>query len=105
MAPIDPRATAVTRARYQRIAEFYDLMELLPEKRFTPWRAELWGKVQGPRILEIGVGTGKNMPYCSGQDAAAVSCLFWNKASPRMITQKTIRTVIARMLSGATTPL
>lgn len=59
----DFRATARTRARYQRLAAVYDLMELLPERRFSPWRQELWARVQGERILEVGVGTGKNMPY------------------------------------------
>ena len=68
MPQFDSRATAVTRARYQRITGFYDLMERLPEKRFAPWRVELWRDVQGPRILEIGVGTGKNMP-CYPEDA------------------------------------
>ncbi len=59
----DPRATARTRARYQRISYLYDLMEILPERRYIPWRQELWARVQGPRILEVGVGTGKNMPF------------------------------------------
>jgi ubiquinone/menaquinone biosynthesis C-methylase UbiE len=63
MTQADLQATERTRARYQRISGIYDLMETLPEKRFVPWRENLWEQVQGPRILEIGVGTGKNMPY------------------------------------------
>ncbi len=59
----DPRATARTRARYQRISGLYDLMEILPEKRYTSWREQLWEQVHGPNVLEIGVGTGKNMPF------------------------------------------
>jgi phosphatidylethanolamine/phosphatidyl-N-methylethanolamine N-methyltransferase len=59
----DQRATERTRARYQRISGLYDLMEILPERRYIPWRKNLWEQVQGPRVLEIGVGTGKNMPY------------------------------------------
>jgi ubiquinone/menaquinone biosynthesis C-methylase UbiE len=59
----DPRATARTRARYQRIAPIYDAMETLAERRFHHWRKRLWSLVQGPSVLEVGVGTGKNMPY------------------------------------------
>ncbi len=63
MTRIDQHATAVTRARYQRLSSFYDAMQARSEKRFRPWRKKLWGMACGPRILEIGVGTGKNMPY------------------------------------------
>jgi len=60
---IDERQTQRTRARYQRISKIYDLMELIPEKGFIPWRKQLWSQVKGPRVLEVGVGTGKNMDY------------------------------------------
>lgn len=55
--------TRITRARYQRISGLYDLMEILPEQKYHPWRERLWSLVKGPRILEVGVGTGKNMPF------------------------------------------
>lgn len=38
-------------------------MEILPERRYIPWRKELWARIRGTRILEVGVGTGKNMPF------------------------------------------
>ena len=63
MTQINPRETARTRARYQRISSLYDLMEILPEQRYLPWREKLWAHVKGPQVLEVGVGTGKNMPY------------------------------------------
>jgi phosphatidylethanolamine/phosphatidyl-N-methylethanolamine N-methyltransferase len=62
-ARIDERATARTRARYQRLSPMYDRMEGIAERRYAPWRARLWSQVQGFSILEVGVGTGKNMPY------------------------------------------
>jgi phosphatidylethanolamine/phosphatidyl-N-methylethanolamine N-methyltransferase len=84
---IDERATALTRARYQRLSAIYDLMEGMAEARYRPWREQLWAlvkgparspstslrdcpersegvnSVKGPRVLEVGVGTGMNMPY------------------------------------------
>ncbi|MEK7786763.1 MAG: class I SAM-dependent methyltransferase [Chloroflexota bacterium] len=61
--PLDLQATALTRARYQRLSPLYDLMEGMAEGRYRPWREKLWALVEGPRVLEVGVGTGKNMPY------------------------------------------
>lgn len=55
-------ATATTRARYNRIAPIYDLIETLSEGRFKPWREKLWNRAHG-NVLEVGVGTGKNFPY------------------------------------------
>lgn len=55
--------TAATRARYDRIAPIYDLMEAWVERRYSDWRRRAWELVRGPQVLEVGVGTGKNMPY------------------------------------------
>jgi ubiquinone/menaquinone biosynthesis C-methylase UbiE len=60
---VDDQATALTRARYQRISAIYDRMESLMERRLRPWRQKLWQFVYGPRVLEVGVGTGKNMEF------------------------------------------
>lgn len=56
-------ATALTQKRYQRIAPLYDKIESLMEGRFRPWRRKLWQSVRGPEVLEVGVGTGKNIEY------------------------------------------
>ncbi len=53
--------TATTRRRYDRIAPLYDALELGMELRFRSWRRDLWSRAMGDRILEVGVGTGKNL--------------------------------------------
>lgn len=56
--------TEKTRARYDRIAPIYDIMEAVVERlAFRRWRRRLWAQVDGGRILEVGVGTGKNFAY------------------------------------------
>ncbi|MHB1417358.1 MAG: class I SAM-dependent methyltransferase [Chloroflexota bacterium] len=75
------RQTSATRARYDRLARFYDLMEARMERsRTAGWRERLWTQVTGPRVLEVGVGTGKNIPYYPS-DIEVVAIDF----SPRML--------------------
>ncbi len=90
MAYEDP-LTRVTRARYDRLAPFYDRMEDLTERRaFNRWRQDLWRRVQGPRVLEIGVGTGKNMPhYPPGVQVTAIDL------SPAMLERAKARAASA----------
>jgi ubiquinone/menaquinone biosynthesis C-methylase UbiE len=59
---MDGDLTAQTKARYNRIALYYDLMESLSERVFKHWRRKLLSHAVG-KILEAGVGTGKNFPY------------------------------------------
>jgi len=60
---IDQQATKARRKSYDRIAPVYDLMELINERRMRPWREKLWAQVPPARVLEVGVGTGKNFEY------------------------------------------
>jgi len=70
-----PDASATTRNRYNRAARFYDvnsaMMERLLMRRL---RTRLWQKASvAGAILEIGVGTGVNIPYYpSGARATAI---------------------------------
>ena len=63
LQPINQIATARTQKRYQRLSSVYDRMEGMAEKRYRPWRERLWSLVEDSKVLEVGVGTGKNMPY------------------------------------------
>ena len=59
---IDSRLTAQTKTRYNRIAPYYDVMEIISERTFSRWRRQLVTRAKG-KVLEVGVGTGKNFPY------------------------------------------
>ncbi len=54
----------LTRKRYDRLAFIYDFLEAPMERfLFASWRARLRDRIVGNRVLEVGVGTGKNIPY------------------------------------------
>ncbi|MBI1742725.1 methyltransferase domain-containing protein [Candidatus Acetothermia bacterium] len=58
------QATSLTKTRYDRIAPVYDLIDFCCEwVAFKRWRKRVWDQAEGIKILEVGVGTGKNMPY------------------------------------------
>lgn len=61
------------RKRYDRISKIYDIfeqpMEIMSLKK---WRVEVTKELNG-KILEVGVGTGKNIPYYpDGMDITAI---------------------------------
>jgi demethylmenaquinone methyltransferase/2-methoxy-6-polyprenyl-1,4-benzoquinol methylase len=50
-------------SKYDRFSRVYDLMETPMElMRYGKWRKEVFSGLEG-RVLEVGVGTGKNIPY------------------------------------------
>jgi len=51
------------RSKYERIARIYDILDLPFEfRRYQPIRREMWTGISG-RILDAGVGTGRNMTF------------------------------------------
>src|SRR5215471_6950888 len=67
--------------RYQRIAPFYDLLDLpFERRRYRALRPLLFRGLAG-RLLDAGVGTGRNFPFYP----AGVSAVVGIDLSPRML--------------------
>ncbi len=58
---MDPNTERIKK-RYNRVAAVFDLLEKPMEKFSSSWRREIIKEVYG-KVLEVGVGTGKNIPY------------------------------------------
>src|SRR5580692_4153480 len=73
-------------ARYQRIAPFYDLLDLPFEyRRYRKIRPQLFAGLSG-RLLDAGVGTGRNFPfYPQGAKVVGIDL------SPAMLARATRR--------------
>lgn len=80
--------------RYRRIARFYDLLDLpFERKRYRPLRPLIFQGLSG-RILDAGVGTGRNFPFYP-PDATVVGI----DISPAMLAEA------ERRLNEATAPV
>ena len=75
-------STKQTQKRYDRQAGLFDFWEAPIEALgFKRLRKRLWSEVHGARILEVGVGTGKNLSYHpDGSRSVAIDL------SPRMLS-------------------
>ncbi|KPV39640.1 hypothetical protein AN478_10970 [Thiohalorhabdus denitrificans] len=85
------------RRRYDRLAPVYEWFEGPMEVlAMAAWRQDLVARVQGPAVLEAGVGTGKNLPlYGSGLTITAVDL------SSRMLERsrrKPVRSPVQRLV-------
>jgi phosphatidylethanolamine/phosphatidyl-N-methylethanolamine N-methyltransferase len=83
--PVSPTTEAkeslITQRRYDRQAALFDLMEVPVELlAFRRLRRRLWRDVDGALVLEIGVGTGKNIPYHRAESRTVAVDI-----SPRML--------------------
>ncbi len=63
MAALDE--SYVVRASYDRLAPVYDAAGAMAERLIVArWRRMVWNRVAGAReILELGIGTGRNLPH------------------------------------------
>ena len=83
----------LTRKRYDRLATFYDLLEKPLERlQFAQWRARLGERIHGDRILEVGIGTGKNIHYCPKYVKVTAIDI-----SPRMLSRATRKVETSRV--------
>ncbi len=74
--------TDIIKKRYDRIAPYFDKIEGMMEKMMLgDLRTIIWKKLIGEKILEAGVGTGKNFPYYPAKTISAIDF------SPAMIKQ------------------
>lgn len=76
---MDRKSTKISK-RYDRAARFFDMTEQMMEKgSMGKWRAAIWKEAKG-KVLEVGVGTGKNIQYYPGEvDVTAIDF------SPKML--------------------
>lgn len=88
----EEKATEIAEKRWNRTASFYDYMMVFMERiRLRKYRRLLWSRVESSRVLEIGVGTGKNFPYYptdAGIDAIDFSEKMLEHANDRAKKQK-----------------
>ena len=81
---IDWQAAKETQRRYDRQALGYDLRDAPMELFARGLRRRLWARIDGERVLEVGVGTGRNLPYHpprSGVTAIDISPKLMAKAA------------------------
>ncbi len=83
----------IIRKRYDRIAPYFEMMEAMMEGLFfKSWRKNLWSRVEGHHILEVGVGTGKNFEYYP--PGTRVTAIDFSPAMLKQASQKKAQTAV-----------
>jgi demethylmenaquinone methyltransferase/2-methoxy-6-polyprenyl-1,4-benzoquinol methylase len=77
-------------AKYNITAWFYDLLDFPWERQYRRWRPSLLQDLRG-RVLEAGVGTGRNLPYY--QPEASVTAIDLSPAMLRRAAKRGRRAV------------
>ncbi|OQY49124.1 MAG: hypothetical protein B6242_00325 [Anaerolineaceae bacterium 4572_78] len=60
---IDEKQTSRVKKNFNCASIIYDMFEWLPEGRSLNWRERVWFHVPTGKVLEVGIGTGRNLPY------------------------------------------
>ena len=87
--------------RYDRAAKFFEMSESMMEKgKMGLWRATVWQEAKG-KILEVGVGTGKNIQYYP-DDAEVTAIDFSEKMleKAKMRAEKLVKSVDLRLMDA-----
>ncbi len=83
--------------RYNRVSKVYDLLEKPMESMTSnKWRDKLIAAIEGKKVLEVGVGTGKNLAYYPSQlDITAIdfSKNMLEKAKAKVKNNKNIKLI------------
>ncbi len=68
------RSTEATRAHFDRMAALYDLMQMFTKRTTVDsLRSQAWSRVAPGRILEAGVGAGRNIErYPAGSHVSGI---------------------------------
>jgi phosphatidylethanolamine/phosphatidyl-N-methylethanolamine N-methyltransferase len=82
--------TDVIKRRYDRIAPYFDALEGMMESLlFGALRQRLWSRVESGKVLEVGVGTGKNLQFYPA--AAEITAIDFSPKMLHLATRKAAR--------------
>lgn len=85
------KETKRVRRRYDRISGMYDAMERMMGRADDEWRTILLQRIEGKDVLEVGVGTGRNLSlYPSGVHVTGIdfSSKMLNRARRKLESLK-----------------